>query len=159
MNVSQSPLIAYTAPPAIAGERVARKLDTPLWRAHPPPPPPEIAGAGWQHRTGPAADTPSIHCISPSTAACRDPLSGYYDIVFCTAQSSRAPSFISLPDCEAFLVCFFLTRQPGSQQVICEPHGSLLPRRRSDPLGIAVAKRTIVAPEGAKYALLPQAST
>ncbi len=41
---------------------------------------------------GPAADTPPIHCISPSTAACRDPLSEYYDIVFCTTHCSSASS-------------------------------------------------------------------
>jgi hypothetical protein len=62
------------------------------------------------------------------------------------------------PGLRGFLGMFFFTRQPGSQQADCEPHESLLPRRQSDPLGIAAAKRTIVAPEGAKYALLPQAT-
>jgi len=184
---------------------------------------------------GPAADTPSVHPISLPTAACRWPLSGICDIVFCTAHfqtfrildvlsalpgplaptfgrqrasparlpylvlsrlkacfsipeaivptfghyglsagrhfeivlfQSKAGHFIPLwrsawsplPIREPFLLFLFLTRQPGSRQAGLRGARKSSAPAKADRHELSAAKRTIVAPEGAKYALLPQAS-
>jgi len=110
----------------------------------------------WGYRTAPrpAADTPSIPSTSPSTAACRDPLSGYYDIVFCTTHCSSAPSsqrvsgLIVVRQPRGFLSLSFLTRQSyqGSRRQTsgpsCRPSGTMAPLLRGFP-GLSCADRKL----------------